>query len=265
MRLERLFGKGRNIVIVAADHGEFDGPIPGLVNLPEALKVITGDVDCVLLSPGMLRHCYEVFAYRGAPLAVVRLNWATTYCFKWDYRKAHTVTAMRPAEAIAEGADIALVSLTLKTGSEATDAENIRCFSELCWEAKRLGMPVLGEAFPPVPHEMSPDELHNWVHITSRIIAEVGADFVKTYCTRDFRAVTEACPVPILALGAEKTPREVDALQLAARAVEAGARGVVFGRNVLQSSNPAAFARALCEVVRGGANPISAAKKYGFA
>lgn len=264
LRLNRLFGNGRNAVIVAGDHGEFDGPIPGLEKLPEALSAITDDVDGVLLSPGMLRHCWRLFARRGAPLAIVMLNWGTTYCFKWDYREAVTVPVISPLDAIAEGADIVLVSPTLKTGDETADGENVRCFTQLCWEAKGLGIPVLGEAFPPTPHRLSPEELHDWVLITTRIIAEVGADFVKTYYTRRFREVAESCPVPILVLGAERLPREIDALRLASDAVKDGARGVVFGRNVLQSSNPSAFASALCEVVREGAKPEQSAKKHGF-
>ena len=61
LRLARLIGDGRAVVI-AIDHGLFDGPIPGMENLPDTAAKINPAVDAVLLSPGMLRHCHGVFA-----------------------------------------------------------------------------------------------------------------------------------------------------------------------------------------------------------
>jgi class I fructose-bisphosphate aldolase len=77
IRLNKLFTNDRNAVIVAVDHGEFDGPLPGFFDLPEAIKAITPQVDGILLSPGMLSHCGHAFCYKGAPLPIVRLNWST--------------------------------------------------------------------------------------------------------------------------------------------------------------------------------------------
>ena len=156
---------------------------------------------------GMLPHCSHAFDYKGAPMAVVRLNWSTTYCFKWEYHQAVTVPAFRPAEALRLGADVALVSLTLQTGSEETDARNVEVFRELCCEAKELGMPVVGEYFPARAEELSPEELHRKVFMGARIISELGADLIKTFYTNDFKAVTSSCPVPVLGLGAAKLPQ----------------------------------------------------------
>jgi putative autoinducer-2 (AI-2) aldolase len=70
--------------------------------------------------------------------------------------------------------------------------------------------------------------------------------------------------VPILALGSRKAPRELDALELAATAVRDGARGVVFGRNVIQARSPERFLEALQEVVKNGVDPAAAARKHGL-
>jgi len=264
MRLDRLFNRGENAVIVAVDHGEFDGPIKGMVNLPEVVKKINPAVDGILLSPGMLRHCRHAFDYRGAPLAVVRLNWSTVYCFQWKYREARTVQAVSAREAVALGADLVLVSLTLQTGSEETDSKNIEVFCRLCNEAHSLGVPVVGEFFPPAVDELSPEELHERVRVSCRIVAELGADLVKTFYTVDFKSVTRGCPIPILGLGAEKLPTQLDALKLAAREVRDGARGVVFGRNAIQVPDPFKFQAALCEVVKHRMSPSAAARKFGL-
>ena len=85
LRIEKLFNKNDNAVIVAIDHGLFDGPIPGMINLVETAKKIDPAVDGVLLSPGMLKHLRSVFNYKGAPLPIVRLNWSSVYCFHFNY------------------------------------------------------------------------------------------------------------------------------------------------------------------------------------
>jgi DhnA family fructose-bisphosphate aldolase class Ia len=182
-------------------------------------------------------------------MAVVRLNWSTTYCFKWDYREAATVPAFRPAEALRLGADIALISLTLQTGSEANDAHNVEVFRDLCSQSKELGLPVIGEYFPADAEKLTPEQLHEKVYFGARIISELGADLIKTFYTMDFRAVVRSCPVPVLGLGAAKLPTQIEALELAAREVADGAGGVVFGRNAIQVPDPIAFQTALCTVV----------------
>ena len=264
IRFERLFNGGKRCVIIAMDHCLFDGPIPGMEDLVETAKNIAPCVDGILLSPGMLRHCAHALNYKGAPMAVVRLNWSTTYCFKWDYKEASTVPAFRPDEALRLGADVALVSLTLQTGSEANDARNVEVFRDLCAQSKQLGLPVVGEYFPSNAEKLTPEQLHEKVYIGSRIISELGADLIKTFYTKHFSAVTRSCPVPVLGLGAAKLPTQLKALQLAAREVEDGAGGVVFGRNAIQVPDPIAFQTALCDVVKHGVSPAEAARAHGL-
>ena len=261
LRIQRLMGDGRAVVI-AFDHGFFDGPIPGMENLPETATKINPVVDAVLLAPGMIRHCGSVFSKPKRPLAMVRLNWNTVYCFGFGYKGAKSVYCYEPLDALREGMDIALVSLTLKTGDEFRDAANVEVFSKLSNECHSMGIPVVGEYFPTGHTEMTPDELHEDVLVGSRVIAELGADAIKTFHTNNFKAVSASCPVPILALGAEKLPTQEDALLLAQNEVADGAGGVVFGRNAIQVADPFAFQGALCEVVKNGATAADAAKKY---
>ena len=210
----------------------------------------------------MLRHCGSAFARPKRPLAVVRLNWNTVYCFKLGYTMAKSVAAYDPEGALREGMDVALVSLTLQTGDEQRDAENVQVFSELTDACHELGIPVIGEYFPADHANLAPAELHQNVLLGSRVVAELGADAIKTFFTQDFRAVTAACPVPVLGLGAEKLPAQRDALRLAARAIEDGAGGVVFGRNALQVPVPFTFQAALCDVVKRGVKVEEAMKEY---
>jgi DhnA family fructose-bisphosphate aldolase class Ia len=263
IRLSRFFSHG-NAVVVAADHGMHDGPLPGLIDLPQAMKQVDAQADAVLLAPGMLRHCAETFNYRGGPMVIARINWSSVFAFQWNYVEARNSYVMDPEEAIFNGADMVLVQLCLHTGDEANDAHNVEIFSRLTAKAHALGYPVIGEMFPNRTSELTPEQLHDEVYKGCRIITELGADVIKTFYTIRFEEVTRSVPIPVLGLGAEKTPTELMALELAQREISAGAKGVVFGRNVLQSSNPRQFLGALCDVVKKGVAPEQAAKAHGF-
>jgi DhnA family fructose-bisphosphate aldolase class Ia len=169
------------------------------------------------------------------------------------------------ADAVAQGADIVLASLTLRNPDEAEDSGNVETFSAFVAEKRALGIPLIGEVFPTGGDDARPEDLQEAVLMGCRIIAELGADVIKTFFTgAGFEKVTTSTPVPVLALGAKKTPREIDALNLAAAAIGAGARGVVFGRNVVQAKSPGKFLDALKLVVKTGASPEQAVKEFGL-
>jgi len=262
IRMNKLLSKGENAVIVAIDHGYMDGPIPGMENLKKTIQKIDSCVDGILLSPGMLKHIGDGFSYKGAPIPIVRLNWSTVFCFKWSYTKAYASQAFSVKDAIALGAEIVLISLTLKTGDEKTDIENIELFGKLCNEAREYGIPVIGECFPNNSDNLSAEEMHDQVLRGCRILAELGADMIKTFYTYKFTEVIEGCPAPVFGLGGHTTPNPLDSLVLAQKIINEGARGVVFGRNAIQRPDPMAYQKALCEVVKRGMDPEEAVIKY---
>jgi DhnA family fructose-bisphosphate aldolase class Ia len=264
IRLNKLFSQGQNAVVIAIDHGYMDGPIPGMESLPETVKKIDSCVDAVLLSPGMLKIVGDAFAYKGAPIPIVRLNWSTVFCFNWGYKDSRTVPAFRVKDAIALGAEVVLVSLTLKTGDERNDARNVEIFSQLCNEAREYGIPVVGECFPNDSDNISSEEMHDIVLRGTRILAELGADLIKTFRTTRFSDVISGCSVPVLGLGGHATPDSLSSLKMAKTIIDEGGRGVVFGRNAIQRRDPKAYQRALCDVVKQGVDPAAAVAKYGL-
>src|SRR5262249_18039166 len=115
-------------------------------------------------------------------------------------------------------------------------------------------MPVL--AVTAVGKELTRDA--RYLGLATRICAELGAQFVKTYhCAEDFGQVVAGCPVPIVVAGGKKLP-ELDALTMAYRAIQEGAAGVDMGRNIFQSVDPEAMIRAVASVVHEGARPEDA-------
>jgi DhnA family fructose-bisphosphate aldolase class Ia len=124
---------------------------------------------------------------------------------------------------------------------------------------------MVGEVFPTGGDDANPADLYELVRVGCRIAAEVGVDMVKTFYTgENFEEIVAGTPIPILALGAKKTRFEKDALHLAASAVRSGARGVVFGRNVIQARQPERFLEALKEVVKTQADPDQVAARFGL-
>ena len=262
VRLSRLFSGGQNAVIVAIDHGLYFGPLPGLVDLSKTVKTL-GSADAILMAPGSAEHTRAIFERRGAPAMILRLNWASNYVSIWSYSHSRSVPMVSVAEAVAHGADLVLASLTLRNPDQVEDAQNVELLARFLSEKRTLGIPLVAEVFPTGGDDARREDLHQNILVGCRMAAELGADLVKTFYTGErFEEIAAGSPIPILALGAKKTEREVDALSLAAAAVRAGARGVVFGRNVLQAADPERFLDALKEVVKARADPEKVALRF---
>jgi DhnA family fructose-bisphosphate aldolase class Ia len=86
----------------------------------------------------------------------------------------------------------------------------------------------------------------------ARVAAEFGADAIKTAYTGDpesMRQVIAGCPVPVLVLGGVRSTNPDEVLAATRGALDAGARGVVYGRNVWQADDPVVMCGLLREVI----------------
>ena len=264
IRLSRLLPQGENAVVVAVDHGEFFGTTPGLSDLPKVVESLQ-EADGILMSPGMVEHCMATFTRKNRPVLVDRLNWSSSYAYQWNYNDACPATVLPPEEALALGVDLGLASCILKTGDERTDRDNLQVFADIVKAKRHCGLPVVGEYYPVHRESLSDAQLHDQVAVACRVMCEVGADAVKTFYTgKRFREIVASVPIPVLVLGADKLETETDALQLAYDAVNDGARGVFFGRNVFQAKDPARFLHALQRVLKQGVTPSTAARESGL-
>jgi putative autoinducer-2 (AI-2) aldolase len=153
--------------------------------------------------------------------------------------------------------DAAAVAVQVFIGGEH-ETRSVSNMTRLVDEGLRVGMPVM--AVTAVGRELVRDA--RYLGLATRICAELGAQFVKTYyCETDFEQVTAGCPVPIVMAGGKKLDERA-ALEMAARAIAAGAAGVDMGRNVFQSEHPAAMLHALEGIVHGGLSADSADEAF---
>ncbi|HEV2137894.1 MAG TPA: 3-hydroxy-5-phosphonooxypentane-2,4-dione thiolase [Nitrososphaerales archaeon] len=235
-RISRIM-KGGRTVMLAVDHGYFQGPTTGLENPKGTITPLLPFADSLMLTRGVLRT--SVDPGQNVPI-VLRVSGGTSILKELS---DETVTTSIE-EAIRLNASAVAVSVFVGSEHEKQTLANL---SQLVDEGERYGMPVL--AVTAVGREMTRDA--RYLGLACRIAAELGATVVKTYYCEDFRKVVEGCPVPVVIAGGKKLP-ERDALQLAHDAISEGAVGVDMGRNIFQSTNPLGMIKAVQAVVHGG-------------
>ena len=138
------------------------------------------------------------------------------------------------------------------------ETQTVTNMTRLVDEGYRRGVPVLGVTA--VGRELTRDA--RYLGLATRIIAELGAQIVKTYyCDEGFEDVVAGCPVPIVMAGGKKLG-ELDALTMASNAIRAGAAGVDMGRNIFQSDAPLAMLQAVRKVVHEAYTPSDALEVF---
>jgi len=243
-RIARLMKNGRTVML-AVDHGYFQGPTTGLEVPRKTITPLMPYADSLMLTRGVLRT--SVDPEQTLPI-VLRVSGGTSILKELS----DEVVTTSVEEALRLNASAVAVSIFVGGEHEKQTLSNL---SELVNEGERYGMPVL--AVTAVGREMARDA--RYLGLACRIAAELGASVVKTYYCEDFQKVVEGCPVPVIIAGGKKLP-EREALQLAHDAVSNGAVGVDMGRNIFQSSNPVGMIKAVRAVVHGGKSASQAAE-----
>ncbi|MDG6963542.1 MAG: 3-hydroxy-5-phosphonooxypentane-2,4-dione thiolase [Nitrososphaerota archaeon] len=245
-RVERLM-KGGRTVMLAVDHGYFQGPTTGLEDPRKTITPLLPYADSLMLTRGVLRT--SVDPDLEVPV-VLRVSGGTSILKELS----DEVVTTSIEEAIRLNASAVAVSVFV--GSEH-EKETLANLAELVNEGERYGMPVL--AVTAVGREMARDA--RYLGLACRISAELGASIVKTYYCEDFSKVVNGCPVPVVIAGGKKLP-ERDALVLAQNAMAGGASGVDMGRNIFQSSDPVGMMKAVRAVVHEGARADDAFRLF---
>ena len=153
--------------------------------------------------------------------------------------------------------NVAAMAVQVFIGGEH-EKQSIINMTKLVDQGTRYGIPTL--AVTAVGKEMVRDA--RYFRLATRICAELGAHYVKTYYVeKDFETVTASCPVPIVIAGGKKLP-ELDALKMACNAIKQGAAGVDMGRNIFQSDAPVSMIQAVRAVVHDNESPEKAFELY---
>jgi putative autoinducer-2 (AI-2) aldolase len=234
-RLARIFrpSSGRTTML-AIDHGYFQGPTTGLERADLKIVPIAPYADALMLTRGMLRSTIPTSHQGGI---VMRASGGPTILKELSDERI----AVDIEDAVRM--NVHAVAVQVFVGGEH-ETRSIQNMTTLVDAGYRYGIPVLGVTA--VGKELVRDA--RYLGLATRVCAELGAQVVKTYYCEGFEQVTAGCPVPVVMAGGKKLP-ELEALEMAYRAVQEGAAGVDMGRNIFQSTAPAAMIQSVNRVV----------------
>lgn len=248
-RLARIFNpRSGRTVMLAIDHGYFLGPTSGLERIDVNIVPLLPYADALMLTRGILRTTIPPAFGRGV---VMRASGGPSI------RKELSNELI--AVDIEDGLrmNVAAMAIQVYVGGEY-ETQTVTNMTRMVDMANRYGIPTLGVTA--VGKDMVRDA--QYFRLATRICAELGAQFVKTYYVAEgFETVTASCPVPIVMAGGKKLP-ELEALTMAFRAVNEGAAGVDMGRNIFQSDAPTAMIQAVQKVVHELMKPEHANELY---
>lgn len=248
-RLARIFNpdSGRTVML-AIDHGYFQGPTTGLERIDVSILPLVPHADTLMLTRGILRTLIPPSTSKSI---VLRVSGGTSILK--DLSNEDIAVDIEDSARL----NVCAMAVQVFIGGEH-ERESITNMTRMVDLGTRYGIPTL--AVTAVGKDMVRDA--RYFRLATRICAELGAHYVKTYYVeKGFDSICASCPVPIVMAGGKKIP-ELDALTMAYQAIQGGAAGVDMGRNIFQSEAPVAMIKAVRAVVHNNETPKSAYELY---
>ena len=244
-RLSNIFNpKSGKTVMLAFDHGYFQGATTGLERIDVSILPLIPYADTLMLTRGILRSIIPPTFTKGI---VLRASGGPSILSELSNERI----ALDIEEAIRLNASAMAVQVFIGGKYETQSVNNMTRLVDM---GNRYGIATIGVTA--VGKELTRDA--RYMSLATRIVAELGATYVKTYYVeKGFDTVCAACPVPIVIAGGKKMP-EIDALKMAYNAIQQGAAGVDMGRNIFQADNPVAMIKAVRKIVHEGETPKAA-------
>lgn len=235
-RLSKIFNpKDGRTVMLAFDHGYIMGSTSGLERLDLIVPELMEEVDCLMGTRGAIRTC--VPPTNGKAIALRSSAGSSVL----DDDMSFEVIGVDIEDAIRMDVSCMAIQTFIGATGEKDSIDNL---CQTIDAGNRYGIPTLGVVA--VGKEM--ERTTKFFLLATRMLAELGAQIIKTYYCDDFEKVVAACPVPIVVAGGKKLPED-EALTLVYKAIQGGAAGVDMGRNIFQAESPKAMARCIKMVV----------------
>lgn len=228
---EKLFDEKGHIFLLALDHAQ-SGVMPGLEDTLALMNTLAeAPLDGFILNIGLAAHLARPPFLRKKLL--LRSSFGGSSLAD-AYAPAH-LNHVSPETALAAGADAVLMMAVI--GGE--DYRSLQALAADIDAFHQYSIPVVVEI---LAADFSKTASFDVQHHGARIAAELGADAVKAFFVDNFEKVIDCCPVPVILAGG---PKDRDINTVARHAIECGARGFAFGRNIFQASAPSAVIRSL--------------------
>ncbi len=273
-RMNRLFAPDGKCFDVAVDHGFFGERsfLNGIENMPQVIATLVDAApDAIQLSIGQAPILQDVPG-KHKPALVLRTDIANVYG-KTLPRYLYSGIISDPVEqALRLDAACVVVNLFNLPDQPEIYHQCIQNINTLKPLAERYGIPLMVE--PLVMQDnaqaggyMVDGDIDKILPLVRQAI-ELGADIIKADPCDDVseyhRVIEMAAGKPVLVRGGGRVSDE-EILQRTYDLMQQGAKGIVYGRNVIQHGNPAGMTRALMAVVHDDVSPAEALKHIGDA
>ncbi|WP_288882769.1 class I fructose-bisphosphate aldolase [Pedobacter panaciterrae] len=273
-KLNRLFNRNSgNCFDVAIDHGFFNEHsfLSGIENIQKAVSILVdAGPDAIQLTLGQAQYL-QAIPGKEKPALVLRTDVANVYGKELPRALFSRMIADPVEQALRLDAACVVVNLFSIPGEpEVTDQciQNILQIKPLC---ERYAMPLMVEPLVFRPNTQAggymvdgdPQKIIPLV----RQGVELGADIIKADPTdnvNDYHRIIEiAGNIPVLVRGGGKAS-DLEILERTYGLMKQGARGIVYGRNVIQHHDPPGMTKALMAIVHHDASAVDAAALIGI-
>jgi DhnA family fructose-bisphosphate aldolase class Ia len=240
-----LFPADGRIVVVAIDHPLYSWPCAGLEDRRGLIeRTVAAGADAFIGAYGTLRDLASSF---GSARRILKLDLTTVAL------RSYPLTPYRLAWSIEDAAELGVDAvLTYIQVGGPEELEALCAAARIAALADAAGLRYVCECMP-VESPGFPDAYDPLaVAAATRAAAELGAHVVKTTLPRPASELAQsvAFGVPVIVAGGD--PAEGSELLAGVRrAMQAGAAGVAFGRNVWGAPDPAARVAELVAAVHG--------------
>jgi fructose-bisphosphate aldolase, class I len=268
-RLNRLFAPDGKCFDVAVDHGFFGERsfLNGIEDMHKVVGILVqADPDAIQLSIGQAPILQNIPG-KSKPALVLRTDIANVYG-KSLPRYLYSGIISEPVEQ-AIRLDAACIVVNLFNLPDQPEIYH-QCVQNICAlkpQAERYGIPLMIE--PLVMRDnataggyMVDGDIDKILPLVRQAI-ELGADIIKADPTDNVseyhRIIEIAAGKPVLVRGGGRVS-DAEILQRTSELMQQGAKGIVYGRNVVQHENPSGMTRALMAIVHDDATPDSAMK-----
>lgn len=261
-RLNRLFAPDGKCFDVAVDHGFFNEGsfLGGIENLKRTVEVLVeAGPDAIQLAPGQAMLLQEIPG-KHKPALVMRTDVANVYGRRLPRCLYSELVEDAVELALRDDAACVVVNLLMLPDQPELHRRCVRNVARLKAACERYGMPLMVEPLVMRVNEaqggyMVDGDIDKIMPLVRQAV-ELGADIIKADPCDDpreyHRIIEVAGRVPVLVRGGGKAPEE-EILARTEELMRQGAKGIVYGRNVIQHENPKAMTKALMAIVHEGA------------
>ena len=262
-RMNRLFGTSGHCFDVAIDHGMFNEGsfLGGIENMKDAIQTVAEAApDAIQLPPGTA-PILQAIPGKNRPALVLRTDIANVYGNPLPRALFSEVITDAVEQGVLLDAACVVVNLLMLPDQPEIHQACIQNINRLKRECELTGMPLMVE--PLVMQDnakaggyMVDGDIDKILALVRQAV-ELGADIIKADPCDDVseyhRVIEIAGEVPVLVRGGGKVSDE-EILNRTKALMEQGAKGIVYGRNVIHHANPAGMTKALMAVVHDGAS-----------